>query len=349
MKKIVALIIVILLVISGVLLVKKRKEADKKIPPAKIYPLVVKEVAAKNGHIILTQKYLALVKSNKSVTITSKFAGKLEYVANLGDKVKKGELIAKIDDTALKNNLESVKSSINALQKSLLNQKSILANLKDTLKRDEKLYKADLVSIEEIKAIKNKILSLKSQINLTKSKLNSLKANEKTIINNLTYAKIFSPVDGIVSAKFLNKGDNVFRGRPIIKISSNSNYLFIPLAKEYKEIIYKDKKYPLIPLKTTFNGLKVYKADVDDKNLVEGQKVNIKVVSFDGNATLIPYNALLSINNKTYVFTPKALEVNVLASGEEGVVIDKNVKNVITASPDILLKIKAGYPIKVKE
>ncbi len=349
MKKLIGLILVVLLVIGGVVLVKKRKEADKNIPKAKIYPLVVKMAKTKRGHITLTSKYLAIVKSNASVMINSKFAGKINYIAKLGSRVKKGDVVVRIDDTPFKEKLKSINANLKALNKALSNQKALLLNFEDSLNKTQKLYKADLASIEEVKKWKNKILELKSQMDSTKAKIKSLKANKKEIKDNIKYTTITSPVDGIVSAKMLNIGDNAFPGRPIIKISSNSNYLFIPLAKDYKEIIYKNKKYPLTNLHTTFNGLKVYKADVDDKNLVEGEKVEIKVVTFDGNATLVPYNSLLSINNQNFVFTPSAVNVNVLASGEEGVAISNNIDSVIIASPDILLKIKAGYPVKVKE
>ena len=351
-KVLIILIVIVILVIGAVTLVKKRKEEDAKIPPAKIYPITIKAIKPKHGHIITTLKYLALVKSNKSILITSKFAGKINYIAKLAQKVKKGEIVVKIDDSNLKAQLKSINSQISAI-KDLINADKInLQTLKDTHKRTEKLLKVKMASIEQYNLEKAKIASLKAKLKADESKLKSLIANKKAIISNLSYAEIKSPINGIVSAKFLNKGDNAFAGKPILKISANKgNYLFMPLAKPYKEVIYKNKIYNLIPLNSTFNGVPAYKADVNDNKLIEGEKVNVKVVTFDGNATLVPFNSILTINGKNYVFdtNKNPIEVHILASGEEGVVIKENLKNklILKANPDILLKIKAGYPVRI--
>jgi len=349
-KLLVFLIIVGVLVIGAVKLVKKRRAEDLKEKTATIYPIKVKSVTPKEGHIITTLKYLAIVKNSKEVTINSKFAGKINYVAKLGDKVKKGEIVAKIDDSNLRAALKEVNSNIEAVKKLIEADKVNINALKDTLYRTKKLLDVKMASVEEFETQKAKLASLEAKLKADKEKLKTLIAKRKNIQNDLTYAVITSPIDGTVSSKFLNKGDNTFPGKPIIKIASNQgNYLYIPLPKPYKEIIYKGKIYSLTPLHTTFNGIPVYKADVNDPNLVVGEKVDIKVVTFDGNATLIPFNTILSINGKNYVFdlNGKPIEINILATGEEGVVVSNQLNSIIEANPDILLKIKAGHPITI--
>ena len=359
MKKIVRIFIA-LLVVAGIVagaikLVKKRRAEDMNTPTAKIYPLVVQALEPTKGHIKTTLKYLAMVKNDKNVLINSKFAGKIKEIKKLGSKVKKGEVVVKIDDTNLKAKLKEINNQIKSI-KSLINADKInLSTLIDTHKRTQKLLQVNMASIEQYNIEKSKIASLKAKLKADIEKLNSLKATKNSLINELTYTEIKSPISGIVSAKFLNKGDNTFPGKPILKITSNEgNYLFIPLAKPYKEIIYKNKTYKLIPLNLTFNGVPAYKANVnvEDKSLIEGEKVDIKVVTFDGKATLIPFNSLLTINGKNYVFDTDGnpIEVTILAKGEEGVVIKEDLGNklILKANPDILLKIKAGYPVKIK-
>jgi len=354
MKKLIAITVSVLILIGLVLgavhLVKKRRAEDAKEKTATLYPIVVPAITPKKGHIATTLKYIALVKNSNETLVNSKFAGKITYIANLGSKVQKGEVIVKIDDTPLKSALKEVNSNIVSLKKLIDADKVNIAALKDTLYRTKKLLNVKMASIEELETQKAKLANLEAKLKADKEKLNSLYAKRKEIRNDLTYAVITSPIDGIVSSKFLNKGDNAFPGKPILKIASNNgNYLYIPLPKPYKEIIYKNKTYPLIPLHSTFNGIPVYKAAVNDPNLVTGEKVDIKVVTFDGNADLIPFNTLLSINGKNYVFDTKGnpIKVNILASGDEGVVVSNNLPKILEANPDILLKINAGHPIKV--
>jgi len=355
MKKIIgisiALLIVIGLVLGAVKLVKKRKAEDANTKTATIYPIKVKVIIPKTGEIKTTLKYLAIVKNSKEVTINSKFAGKIKCIAPLGSKVKKGDVIVNIDETALKTALKEVNSNMTSIKKMINADKVNIFALKDTLYRTRKLLNVKMASVEELENQKAKLANLEAKLTADKEKLKILKDKKDNIENDLTYTTITSPVDGIVSAKFLNKGDNTFPGKAILKIASNEgNYLYIPLPKPYKEVIYKGKTYPLIPLHTTFNGIPVYKADVNNPNLITGEKVDIKVVTFDGEGSLIPFDSLLSINGQNYIFDINGhpVKADVLATGSEGVVISNNVNSVIEANPDILLKIKAGHPITIE-
>ena len=354
MKKIkisIALLIVIGLVIGAVKLVKKRKAEDAREKTATIYPIKVKAITPKTGEIKTTLKYLAIVKNSKETTINSKFAGKINYIAPLGSKVKKGDVIVKIDDTALKTALKEVDSNIKSIKKLINADRVNIYALKDTIARTKKLLAVKMASQEEYETQRAKLANLRAKLTADIEKLKTLKAKKSNIQNDLTYAIITAPIDGIVSAKFLNQGDNTFPGKPILKIASNEgNYLYIPLPKPYKEIIYKGKTYPLILLHTTFNGVPAYKAEVNDSSLTPGEKVDIKVVTFDGEGSLIPFDSLLSINGQNYIFDINGhpIKANILATGEEGVVISNNVDEVIEANPDILLKIRAGHPITIE-
>ena len=349
----ISLLIVGGLVAGAVKLVKKRKAEDVHSKTAVVYPVIVNAVSPKEGNIKTTLDYLAIVKNDKNTIINSKFAGKIKCIASLGSYVLKGQSVVKIDDTKLKTNLNNIDSQITALKSVIYADNININTLTANHARTKKLLKANMASIEQYNTEKAKIAAAQAKLKEDEAKLASLKENKKEILNDLSYADIKSPVNGMISEKFLNKGDNAFPGKPILKIAAdNGNYLFLPLPKNYKEIIYKNKTYKLIPLNSTFNSVPVYKADVKDKNLIEGEKVNIKVVTFNAKGTLIPFNSILTINGQSYVFDTNGnpIKVHILANGNEGVVIKENLANklILQANPDILLKIKAGYPVRIE-
>jgi multidrug efflux pump subunit AcrA (membrane-fusion protein) len=352
-KILIGLLVVVAVVFGAVTLVKKRQETDKKEKTAIVYPIIVKKFITKNSNIILTLPYIAEVKSSKDIVVNSKFAGKLLFVKKLGDKVKKGDIIAKIDASDLDAKLEEIKTKISSLENKLKAEKISLNNLFATHKRTKALLDVKMASIEEYQNEASKIASLKAQIKADQNNIKALQATKKSIVNNLTYTDIKSSIDGIISSKFANIGDNIFPGKPILKISSkNGNYLFITLAEPKKEIEYKNKIYTLIPLNVSINGLLAYKVKVDDPSLINGEKVNVQVVEFRGSGIKLPYDAILSIDNKNFVFdtqgNPK--EITIIAKGKNGVVVSGDIPNeVIVAKPDILLRIKAGYPVKVEK
>jgi multidrug efflux pump subunit AcrA (membrane-fusion protein) len=355
LKIIIPIILAAILAISGMRLIKKRQSADAKETPAKTIPIVVKTFTPKFKNTLLTMPYIAEVKNDKEVTMNTKFAGKILYIKNLGDKVKKGEIVVKIDSSDLRAKLKEINSQINSLKNKLLAQNINLKNLIATHKRTKKLLDVKMASIEEYQNEESKIASLKASIKADKNSLKALYAQKNALLNSLTYTTLKSPIDGVVSAKFFNLSDNTFAGKPILKITpKKGNYLLITFPKNYKQIVYKNKIYNLTPLNSTLNSLKTFKAKVDDNTLITGEKVNVSVVEFNSKGTYIPFDAILTINNENYIFIPedskvKAQKVKLLAKGEKGAIIDKNITSpVIVAKPDILLKIKGGHPIKVK-
>jgi len=350
LKIVIPIIIAIALAFGGYRLIKLKKEADAKEKTATLYPIVVKMYQPEYKEVTLTLPAVAEVKNSNEVAIATKFPGKILYIKNLGEKVKKGDLLVKIDDSELKSQLNTIDSKIASLKDKINAQKISLENLIKTHIRTKKLLEVKMASIEQYQNEESKIATLKAAIKADENSLKSLYSQKQSILDNLKYTTIYANTNGVVSAKLFNKGDIAPMLKPILKITPNSgNYLLVFLPKEEKAIIYKEKEYPLIPLKSTINGIKAYKAEVEDKNLLPGEKVNVKVVTFQGKGTFLPFNTILTIENKNYIFTPKTKEIHIKVSGVEGVVIEEKIDTpVIQAEPDILLKIKAGYPIKVE-
>ena len=355
LKALIYLAIAALLVVGGAKIIQKKQALDANQSKVKIYPIIAKSIDIKPKDVTLTSTYIGEVRNDKEVIINTKFAGKILKIKNLGERVKKGEVVVSLDNSDLKAKLTELNAKENSLKNSILAQRATLNNALASLKRSKRLLKVKMASIEEVQNQENKIITLKAQIKASENSLKELEANKKALLNALTYTDIKSPVDGIVSAKFFNLSDNAFMGKPILKITPNEgNYLSLALPKEYKEIIYKGKLYPLTPLKASFSGVRLFKTNIEDNSLVTGQRVNVDVVLFRGKGTLIPYDSILSIDKKSYIFiydnkvTPK--EIHILESGKEGVIIKEPLQaKILVAKPDILLKIKGGYPVKLEK
>ncbi|NPA12175.1 MAG: hypothetical protein GXO62_08025 [Epsilonproteobacteria bacterium] len=349
MKKLIFLIIAAGLVFGAYKLVKLRTAEDEKLKGATIYPIVVSSYMPKKEHLLITLPYIATAKSDKEVIINSKFAGEVLYVKKLGEKVKKGEIVAKIDNTDLKSKEKEIKNSISSQESKLSSLKSILANLQKTHIRTKELYKVKMASIEELQNEENKINELKSQISAIKDMISSLKARLKSVKNSLKYTEIKSPINGVVSAKLINKGDNTFPAKPMLKISSNADYVLLTLPQPKSEIVYKGKIYKLTPLNSTIYGVRAYKAKIDE-NILNNEKITVDVVEYNGIGTALPYDAILSIGAKDYVFklNGEPVEVKIIARGKDKAVVEGVDFPVLLAKPDLFLKIKAGHPVKVK-
>ena len=358
MKKLLIFLVVILVIAGavkgGLTLVKRKRAAEAKLPKPVVYDMRVKTMHPKISHVLLTLPYLALTKSNDDVKISSRMSGRVLYIVDNGKMVKKGEVIARLDDKELKTKLESLNFSIASLKSQIKSKEIALKNLLKTHQRTKELLKVKGASKEQFEKEQTGIEAIKAGINTLKLKIKEVEANKDAIKNSLSYAIIKAPVSGIAQ-RLSNIGDIAMPGKPLVSISAKTNgYLLVrlPANVESNEIIYKKKKYSLEPLGTTFNGLLEYVANIDE-NLASNQTVSIDVVIYDKNGYMLPHDALLDRDGKSSIVVVKAAranakEVKVVANGEQGVVVEgiNPKESIVVAKQDILLKLLGGIKVR---
>ena len=206
--------VAVALIIAGVKTIKKAKAKDAAAPQAVIYPIVVKKMSPKIVQAKLTLPYLAEVSNDKDVKLSSRIAARIVSIKSSGLHVSKGEIIARLDTTAIASNLSSVNEQLKAAEVSL-------QNLKATHQRTEQLLKVQGASIEESQKELSAIANAQAQIA-------SLKQKAIELNNSLSYATITSPVDGVITKTFDNEGAVSMPGKPLINISAkNGFYLMI--------------------------------------------------------------------------------------------------------------------------
>ena len=340
-KIVIFLLVVALLVIGGVKLIKKRKAAEAKTPAANEYAVIVKSIHPKRGEVKLTLPAIAQSGSDSNVVVASKVAGRVLFAKKAGDIVKEGEVLVKVDATSLKASLKSIEHSIQSA-------KVALANAVATHKTTARLLKVGGATKEQFDAEQVKIDSLKAKV----ASLLSKKAN---ILDSLSYATIKAPSEAIIAKSMVSVGDLAMPGKPLMKLTAKAkSYLLVRLPNSAKSVIYEDKEYALNPLNSTFNGLKEFRANID-RALPSGEREDVEIVNFKGQGTKLPLDAILNRDGKSYAFALNdkkvvPIELNIVASGQEGVVVSNNLdgKEIVVAKPDILLRLISGYPVIVK-
>jgi len=338
-------VVVAALVVGGITAVKKARAKDADTPKAKIYPIVVSQISPHMSKAKLTLPYLAEVANDKDVKLSSRIAARIIHIKPSGSSVKKGEVVVKLDTTSIKSSLVSVEKQLQAANVAL-------KNLEATHKRTLELLKVQGASVEESQKEMTMIANTQAQIA-------SLKQKEIELKNNLSYATITSPVDGVVAKTFSNQGALSAPGKPLLAISSkNGFYLMvrIPTNLPIMGVEFQGKEYSATSLGTTYHGLSEYKVYTGDSKLTSGDKIEVDVVVFQQKAMLLPFDTLLNRDGKNYVLVingnkAEAKEVHIVQSAEQGIVISENLegKNIVLAKPDILLRLSSGYALKVKE
>lgn len=357
LRYIIILVIIGVVVILGMQVIKSKRAAEAELPVAVSYDMVVKTMLPKLSNATLTLPYLANTKSNNDVKISSRLSARIQYIAQSGTSVKKGDIIVKIDDQELKSQRASLNLNIDALTSQLKSTQIALKNLERSHERTQKLLEIKGASKEEFDKEVSNIATAKSGIDTLKFKIQELQSNKASVDNLLSYATIKSPINGVVT-NLANVGDVAFVGKALISISTKANsYLLVRLPNniDAKAILYNQKRYPLNALNTTYDGLLEYLANIDD-HVISDQSVSVDVVIFQGNGYKLPHDAILNRDGKSYVLLIKkdraiAKMVRIIADGEQGVVVDglDPGARIVVAKQDILLKLLGGMRVKAVE
>ena len=339
-------IVGVVVLIAGIVAVRIAQMRDAAAPIAHSYAIAVSTFTPELKQVRLTLPYLAVVQNDEDVILASKVAARIEFLKPSGTSVRKGDMIAKLDNTSIESNLQSVKAQ-------LIAQKTALKNLLATHKRTRELIAVKGASIEQSEIEESKIAE-------AESKLEALQQNLNDLTNTLTYASIKAPTSGMISKTMVNVGDMSMPGQPIAVISAkNGSYLKLSVPPDVTivGVSMNNKRYDAIPLNSTFNSLAEYKVPVEGLSLMSGERVEVDVEVYNGKAIKLPFDAILNRNGKSYVFIKQgdkavAKEITILQTGEDGAVVSDGElagKEIVVEKQDILLKLLSGVSLKSKE
>lgn len=374
MKKHVVLILVVFMVVAaGLLLLHKRKAELAQASLAPIMPAVVATRDLKTQPVTLTLPAMGIVASEVSAVLSTRISGQVtEILKQEGESVTKGEILARIDATDLRAKkqgvalqrqgilfqVEAKKAGISALKTALKSTEEAHARTKELL--DIKGASAEQYSREqaEIANLKAGLAAARNSIETLQKSMETLGASMRGIDSLMKYATLVAPIDGTVSQILVRPGDLATPGKPLLRISSRSGLyleLSLPHSGHATEVLLQGQPLPLTSKEQTGEtGLVQYVAPLPQNiGLLEGQFINVNVVTFRGENVLVPIDALLTMDGSSSVFVldgdgkAQRLSIEIKARGVEGVIIDQNLadRKIIVAKPDILLRVATGVPV----
>lgn len=136
----------------------------------------------------------------------------LEIYADYNDKVKKGQLLAKLDTNKLESQVESTKAALNVAKANLLESKINVEDAKKELDRVKKLYEATEGNYPSSKEIDAATITYKKS-KASYSALKAQKAQSEAILKSnqedLKKAIVISPIDGVILDRAVEVGQSV--------------------------------------------------------------------------------------------------------------------------------------------
>lgn len=254
-----------------------------------------------------TRKYPALIYSLQDSTMAFEVSGKItKFYYDEGDFIKKGSVIAKLDDTIYKADYNSA-----------------LANFEQA-KRDFKRYK----KLYESKSVPKRVYETVSQ-NLDIARSNFFIAKKR-----LEDTKLKAEFDGVVAKKLVKDFERITAKQPIIRVQDNTSFKVKFFAPEsdilyVKEKITKESAAKLVDFFVTIGEIKesipakfinisttaeevsrtfeitLLMKPLKNKNIFSGMTANVLAIEKQNqnNNIFIPLKAIFSdASRKSYVW-----------------------------------------------
>jgi HlyD family secretion protein len=162
------------------------------------------------GDVVESVQSTGTVQPLTQVQVGAQISGRIAKVfVDFNSIVKKGDVLAEIDPTLLGATVEQNKAQLTAAQAQVTRAQAALTTSQASLDRFEKLRAENLASQADVDQARGQrdvaqadLAAAKAQIVQTRAQLNYSTAN-------MTYARIFAPIDGLVVSRNVDPGQTV--------------------------------------------------------------------------------------------------------------------------------------------
>jgi RND family efflux transporter MFP subunit len=182
----------------------KEKQVEKEV----IRPVRYKEIVMFGGDVYRT--FSGVSKAGVEANLSFKVSGTIRSInVKVGDKVKKGKLIASLDKTDLSLMYERAKVALN-------NAKVQMQSAKSAFERVSALYENSTASLQDYEGARTAYESAKAMVSSNKRSL-------QLAGSQLSYTNLKAPMEGIVVKVAVDKNENVMPGDVIVEINSGDD------------------------------------------------------------------------------------------------------------------------------
>jgi RND family efflux transporter MFP subunit len=174
-----------------------------------------------------------------TVDVVPRVAGRLDSItAKLGDRVTRGQVIAKIEDRELQQQVKQIEQNVMVNRATVTQRESDLHLRKTTLARQQELLSRGLTTRQVIEDAEAAFNSAVAAVELAAAQLGQTQARLDELKITLSNTIILSPVDGFVGRRNLDQGAFAGANTPILSVVDISTVRLITnlVEKDFKRV-----------------------------------------------------------------------------------------------------------------
>jgi RND family efflux transporter MFP subunit len=258
----------------------------------------------------------AIASSEQQIKLSFKVQGNIQYFKyKIGDEVKKGDLIAKLDS-------KPYELKVSQVQYALSEAKASSVNAKSNYERTKKLYINQNASASDID-------NAKASYNATKAKVQNINKELEYVSLQLSYTKLYAPQAGFISLKYVQENENINTGTPVVLLSDKVvDEVKVQVPESYINKIKKNEA-----VKVIFESI--------DRNKTYNAKIS-EISKFASNDTQT-YKVVVKLNHSSKEVR-SGMSANVYFQN-----MDEVTSNILFVPSNSVLNDKSGYFVYILE
>jgi len=148
------------------------------------------------------------VTARRQATVSAQITGTLtDVLIEEGDHVRKGQVLARLEDSAYRANLEAAQASARAAQAQIGQLQAQLAQARHDAARQEALVGRGLVAKQAAEQARTQVDALAAQLIAQRRQAEAAKAQAQVAQVNFDYTVVRAPFDGVVTDKAAQVGE----------------------------------------------------------------------------------------------------------------------------------------------
>ena len=193
----------------------KENVAQEEVPVRPVRYIVLKSQTQ-----TMNQSFSGTAKSGKEAVLSFKVSGTIESIpVKVGERVRLGTMLAKLDETDILIDVESSKSGVKESQADAKAAQTSVYTTSSNYERIQKLYENDNVSLSEFEQARGDYETAQASLEAARSRIATEKSKLSAAQNQLMYTRLDAPFDGIVNSIPVEENEEITPGSPVLTLN----------------------------------------------------------------------------------------------------------------------------------
>jgi RND family efflux transporter MFP subunit len=181
--------------------------------------LLVETGAVQPHRFETTLEVLGELEAQAEVAVMSRISGRLSLVSgHRGERVEEGQLLAVVDDVDLQQQIRRAQAVVAVSRAGVNRERVTFDSLLHQIERYRGLHEESLISTQELEDLESRLGVAEALVELAKAVVEQSEASLRELRTQQEQTRIYSPLDGYISARHLEPGALVSPSLPIISV-----------------------------------------------------------------------------------------------------------------------------------